>query len=87
MSVDDVLRSYWEGITVSAERRPRNFPGRLLWRYLRRSKPNPRSCQRLTCLVGCNGQLSETGWQKLLPGLRRRTLDLKARKSECHHTV
>ncbi|MEA7543838.1 dihydroxy-acid dehydratase, partial [Salmonella enterica subsp. enterica serovar Montevideo] len=23
--------------------------------------------QRLTCLVDSNGQLSETGWQKLLP--------------------
>lgn len=34
-----------------------------------------------------NGQLSETGWQKLLPVCDGVMLDLKAWKSECHHRL
>ncbi|MCK2178805.1 YjjW family glycine radical enzyme activase [Hafnia paralvei] len=41
----------------------------------------------LTCLVDSNGDLSETGWQKLLPWIDGAMLDLKAWDNECHRAL
>lgn len=90
MSVDDVLRHirkasmFIEGITVSGGEATTQLP--FIVALFTAIKADP-LLQRLTCLVDSNGQLSETGWQKLLPVCDGVMLDLKAWKSECHHRL
>lgn len=90
MSVDDVLRHirkaslFIEGITVSGGEATTQLP--FIVALFTAIKADPQ-LQRLTCTVDSNGQLSETGWQKLLPVCDGVMLDLKARKSECHHRL
>ncbi len=90
MSVDDVLRHirkaslFIEGITVSGGEATTQLP--FIVALFTAIKADPQ-LQRLTCLVDSNGQLSETGWQKLLPVCDGVMLDLKAWKSECHHRL
>lgn len=81
MSVDDVLRHirkaslFIEGITVSGGEATTQLP--FIVALFTAIKADPQ-LQRLTCLVDSNGQLSETGWQKLLPVCDGVMLDLKA---------
>lgn len=90
MSVDDVLRHirkaslFIEGITVSGGEATTQLP--FIVALFTAIKADPQ-LQRLTCTVDSNGQLSETGWQKLLPVCDGVMLDLKAWKSECHHRL
>lgn len=90
MSVDDVLRHirkaslFIEGITVSGGEATTQLP--FIVALFTAIKADP-LLQRLTCLVDSNGQLSETGWQKLLPVCDGVMLDLKTWKSKCHHRL
>lgn len=75
MSVDEVLSHvrkavlFIEGITVSGGEATTQLPFVVALFTAIKNDPQLR---HLTCLVDSNGMLSETGWEKITPGVRRR---------------
>ncbi|CAM7597857.1 YjjW family glycine radical enzyme activase [Citrobacter sedlakii] len=90
MSVDQMLTHirkaapFIEGITVSGGEATTQLP--FILELFTAMKGDPQLAS-LSCLVDSNGQLSETGWLKLLPVCEGVMLDLKAWSSECHRRL
>lgn len=87
LSVDAVIGEieraapFIEGITVSGGEATTQLPFLLALFAAIKSHP---ALRHLTCLVDSNGELSEAGWEKLLPVMDGAMLDLKAWDAERH---